>query len=99
HPEPGIQEYVILDPPRNGTAPGVIAAIAERNPELVVHIFCGVETIPGEIEQWKHAGYQSVRCIPLDMFPGTPDVEVMVLLKRVHSPNTSSRSKSGRKDM
>lgn len=98
-PEPGIAEYVILDPPRNGTAPGVIAEIAERNPELVLHIFCGVETIPGEIEQWKRAGYQPVKCVPLDMFPGTPDVEVMVLLKRVHSPNTSSRPKSGRKDM
>lgn len=98
-PEPGIAEYVILDPPRNGTAPGVIAGIAERNPELVLHIFCGVETIPGEIEQWKHSGYQPVKCIPLDMFPGTPDVEVMVLLKRVHPLNTSSRPKSGRKDM
>jgi tRNA/tmRNA/rRNA uracil-C5-methylase (TrmA/RlmC/RlmD family) len=98
-PEPGIAEYVILDPPRNGTAPGVIAEIAERNPELVLHIFCGVETIPGEIEQWKRAGYQSIKCVPLDMFPGTPDVEVMVLLKRVHLPNTSSRPKSGRKDM
>jgi tRNA/tmRNA/rRNA uracil-C5-methylase (TrmA/RlmC/RlmD family) len=98
-PEPGIAEYVILDPPRNGTAPGVIATIAERDPELVLHIFCGVETIPAEIEQWRHAGYQPVKCIPLDMFPGTPDVEVMVLLKRTHLPKTSSWSKSGRKEM
>ena len=98
-PEPGMAEYVILDPPRNGTAHGVIAEIAERNPELVLHIFCGVETIPGEIEQWKHSGYQPVRCIPLDMFPGTPDVEVMVLLKRTHIPKTSSWSKFGKKEM
>lgn len=98
-PEPGMPEYVILDPPRNGTAPGVIPVIAERDPELVLHIFCGVETIPGEIEQWKHSGYQPVKCIPLDMFPGTPDVEVMVLLKRTHVPKTSSRSKSGRNEM
>ncbi len=98
-PEPGISEYIILDPPRNGTAPGVIAAVAERDPELVLHIFCGVETIPGEIEQWRYAGYQPVKCIPLDMFPGTPDVEVMVLLKRTHIPKTSSRSKSGRNEM
>ena len=95
-PEPGIPEFVILDPPRNGTAPGVISTIAERDPELVLHIFCGVETIPGEIDQWRHSGYEPVTCIPLDMFPGTPDVEVMVLLKKVQVSKTSSRSKSGR---
>jgi len=97
-PEPGMPEYVILDPPRNGTAPGVIAAVAERNPELALHIFCGVETIPAEIDLWKYSGYQPVKCVPLDMFPGTPDVEVMVLLKRTHVPKTSSRPKSGRND-
>lgn len=98
-PEPGTAEYIILDPPRNGTAPGVIAILADRNPELVLHLFCGVETISGEIDMWKQSGYQPVKCIPLDMFPGTPDVEVMVLLKRTHSPKTSSRSKSGRNEM
>jgi len=94
-PEPGIKEYLILDPPRNGTAPGVIETLAERDPELVLHIFCGVETIPGEINLWKHSGYEPVECIPLDMFPGTPDVEVMVLLKRTQFLKTPSRSKSG----
>ncbi len=81
-PEPGVPEYIILDPPRNGTAPGVIPAVAARNPELVLHIFCGVETIPGDIDQWKNSGYAPVKCVPLDMFPGTPDIEVMVLLGR-----------------
>lgn len=95
-PEPGIEEYIILDPPRNGTAPGVIAAVAGRNPVLVLHIFCGVETIPGEIEQWRRSGYEPVKCVPLDMFPGTPDVEVMVLLMKIQGSKTSSRSKSGR---
>ncbi len=95
-PEPGIEEYIILDPPRNGTAPGVIETIAGRNPELVLHIFCGVETIPDGINSWRNSGYDPVKCIPLDMFPGTPDVEVMVLLEKVQSLKTSSRSKSGR---
>lgn len=95
-PEPGIREHIILDPPRNGTAPGVIDTVAVRNPESVLHIFCGPETIPSEIDQWKRSGYHPVKCVPLDMFPGTPDVEVMVLLKKVQSSKTVSRSKSGR---
>jgi tRNA/tmRNA/rRNA uracil-C5-methylase (TrmA/RlmC/RlmD family) len=95
-PEPGKPEYIILDPPRNGTAPAVIEIVAARQPELVLHIFCGVETIPGEMTRWNKCGYEAVKCIPLDMFPGTPDVEVMVLLKKIQSGKTSSRSKSGR---
>jgi tRNA/tmRNA/rRNA uracil-C5-methylase (TrmA/RlmC/RlmD family) len=95
-PEPGGRECFILDPPRNGTAPGVLETVAARGPELALHVFCGVETIPAELERWRRSGYEPVRCEPLDMFPGTPDVEVMVLLKRVQSVKTSSRSKSGR---
>ncbi len=98
-PEPGKPEYIILDPPRNGTAPGVIECVADRHPELVLHIFCGVETIPGEIALWRQSGYEPMKCVPLDMFPGTPDVEVMVLLKRTQASKTSSRSKSGRNEM
>jgi tRNA/tmRNA/rRNA uracil-C5-methylase (TrmA/RlmC/RlmD family) len=95
-PEPGMPEYIILDPPRNGTAPGVIETVAARNPVLVLHVFCGIETIPGELERWGKTGYLPVQCVPVDMFPGTPDIEVMVLLKKSQSVKTPSRSKSGR---
>jgi len=82
-PEPGLPEYVILDPPRNGTAHGVIETVASRNPVHVLHIFCGVETLPAELARWEKTGYLPVQCVPIDMFPGTPDIEVMVLLKKV----------------
>ncbi len=77
-----LPEYLILDPPKNGTAQGVIETLAARAPERVLHIFCGLETIPYELEKWKRGGYSPVECIPLDMFPGTPDLEVMILFKR-----------------
>lgn len=88
-------DHVLLDPPKNGTAPGVIEFIASRNPESVLHIFCGLETIPAEIERWEKYGYMPEKCQPLDMFPGTSDIEVMLLLKN-HSSKTPSRLKSGR---
>lgn len=75
-------EYLILDPPRNGTAQGVVETLAARNPELVLHVFCGLETIPYELEKWKRGGYFPSECIPLDMFPGTPDLEVMILFEK-----------------
>jgi len=81
-PNNRVPEYIILDPPRNGTAQGVVEILAARRPELVLHIFCGIETIPYELEKWNKGGYRPVQCVPLDMFPGTPDLEVMVLLKK-----------------
>ena len=75
--------HVILDPPRAGCEPDVIAAIASREPSRVVHLFCNVERIQEEIEEWEKEGYKPVRCVPVDMFPGTPHLEVVFLLEPV----------------
>jgi len=72
-------DAVLLDPPRTGTAPGVIECIAARRPGRVVHMFCDIEIMPAEISRWKAAGYVPARGVPFDMFPGTDETEVMVL--------------------
>jgi tRNA/tmRNA/rRNA uracil-C5-methylase (TrmA/RlmC/RlmD family) len=71
---------MLLDPPRSGTAPGVLEVLAGRLPRRVVHVFCNMEILPEELQRWKKAGYRPERAIPLDMFPGTPELEMMVLL-------------------
>lgn len=71
---------VILDPPRGGTAPGVIEGIAARHPARVVHIFCNIDGIKGELQRWGAQGYAARQAVPYDLFPGTPSLEVMVLL-------------------
>ena len=73
---------VILDPPRNGTKPGVIEIVAAKNVQRVLHIFCNIELMPSELERWKNCGYTIVRAMPFDMFPGTGEVEILVLLER-----------------
>ncbi len=80
-PPPHPKEVVLLDPPRSGTARGVIHAIAERQPCRVLHIFCGTDEIPRELLEWKAGGYVPERILPLDMFPGSPNLETMILLK------------------
>ncbi len=71
---------IILDPPRSGVAEGVIECIAARKPGKVLHIFCNVDILPSELRRWTEYGYKVVNAIPLDMFPGTSSVEIMVLL-------------------
>ena len=74
-------ELMLLDPPRKGTEPGVLRTLAQRAPERVLHVFCGTDEIPRELAEWKSVGYTPTRIAPLDMFPGTPSLETLVLLE------------------
>lgn len=79
---PNAPEVVILDPPRQGTAPDVASALAAREPQRVVHICCGTEEIPREVAAWSRAGYRLRRALPLDLFAGTASLETLLLLTR-----------------
>jgi tRNA/tmRNA/rRNA uracil-C5-methylase (TrmA/RlmC/RlmD family) len=74
-------ETIVLDPPRQGTAEGVISFCAHREASHIIHIFCNVDRIPDDMKQWHRYGYRIAGCVPLDMFPGTPGLEVIILLK------------------
>lgn len=74
-------ETIILDPPKQGPKEGVIEALCERHPQKVLHIFCGVDQIPSSLQTWENSGYRVEKVVPLDMFPGTVNLEVLVLLK------------------
>jgi tRNA/tmRNA/rRNA uracil-C5-methylase (TrmA/RlmC/RlmD family) len=75
-------ETILLDPPRQGTQEGVISALSRREPKKVLHIFCGVDQIPDALRQWERHGYRIKRIVPLDMFPGTANLEVLILLEK-----------------
>lgn len=83
-PPPGLpgEEDVVLDPPRRGADSQVIASIARRRPGRVLHLFCAAEDIPAAVNNWRRSGYFVRRAVPLDMFAGTPQLEVMILLTR-----------------
>jgi tRNA/tmRNA/rRNA uracil-C5-methylase (TrmA/RlmC/RlmD family) len=81
-PRPSAADVVLLDPPRNGPMHGVVTALGRRDPGLVLHVFCDVDQIPPSLERWRAAGYRPRRVVPLDMFPGSANLEVLVLLAR-----------------
>jgi len=78
HPD----DAVLLDPPRGGTGEGVIECVAAHRPALALHIFCNIDLIPSDRKRWEDNGYRLARAVPLDMFPGTPDVEMILLFER-----------------
>lgn len=74
-----VGESILLDPPRQGPQESVIAALGRRDPDKVLHIHCSVDQIPSSIKQWKQCGYRVSRIVPLDMFPGSANLEVLIL--------------------
>jgi tRNA/tmRNA/rRNA uracil-C5-methylase (TrmA/RlmC/RlmD family) len=84
-PPDDTKEIIILDPPRQGTADGVIQAIARRKPEMVIHIFCAINEIEKAVREWKKHGYVPDCTQALDMFPGTPTLETIVVLTPLSS--------------
>jgi tRNA/tmRNA/rRNA uracil-C5-methylase (TrmA/RlmC/RlmD family) len=79
-PVDGTPEILLLDPPRQGTAPGVIPFLAERKPRRVAYLFCDMNTMPAEITRWRKQGYMVAKAVPFDMFPGTNNLEMLVVL-------------------
>lgn len=86
-------DVVVLDPPRKGTEPGVIDAVAERRPRRVVEVFCAPDEIRRSVREWRQAGYDVERAIPFDFFPGTFGLEVALVLTPgdVPAPEPSQR--------
>jgi predicted RNA methylase len=98
---PRAVEVVLLDPPRQGTAPDVAPALAARAPIRVVHLCCGTDEIPREIAAWSKAGYQVQRAVPLDLFAGTASLETLLLLSpqpRTAPAPLSARPRRGRRE-
>ena len=75
-------ETILLDPPRQGPQEGVINALSRREPRKVLHIHCGMDQIPDSLRNWNQHGYKAQRIVPLDMFPGTAGLEVLILLEK-----------------
>lgn len=81
-PPPDGKELFLLDPPRGGTSPGVIRAVADRKPARVVHVFCSVDQQKRELRIWRGCGYHPTAVRLFDMFPGSANLETAILLER-----------------
>ena len=73
-------DVVFLDPPRAGSTPECITAVAKMAPRRVVYVSCDPETLARDVALFARHGYKAKGFTPVDLFPQTRHVETVVLL-------------------
>ncbi|MCA9790130.1 MAG: class I SAM-dependent RNA methyltransferase, partial [Cyanobacteria bacterium HKST-UBA05] len=72
----------LLDPPRNGVKPAVLAWVAANTMSRIVYVSCNPTTLARDLRQLCEAGWQLAWVQPVDMFAQTYHIECVAMLTR-----------------
>ena len=72
--------FVVLNPPRKGCSPRVLAEVARLRPRMLAYLSCDPRTLARDLAVLGAAGARVVQVTPFDMMPHTPHVETLALL-------------------
>jgi 23S rRNA (uracil1939-C5)-methyltransferase len=73
----GGADAVLLDPPRKGCEPEILAALSENKVARVLYLSCNPATLARDAKSLAASGYRLERVAPFDMFPHTGHVEAL----------------------
>ena len=74
---------VVFDPPREGCRPGVVESLfGAGGPGTAVYVSCNPETLGRDLSAIVRHGYAVESVQPVDMFPHTPHIETIVVLRK-----------------
>lgn len=82
-------DVVFLDPPRAGSTPACIRAVAQMAPRRVVYVSCDPETLARDVALFAKQGYRARQFVPVDLFPHTRHIETVALLVRQETAGRS----------
>ena len=75
-------DVVVADPPRAGFHPKALRSLAVLGARRIVYVSCNPATLARDLATLCAAGYRLTAVQPVDMFPHTPHIEVVVRLER-----------------
>jgi 23S rRNA (uracil1939-C5)-methyltransferase len=79
----GQPDVVVIDPPRAGLSQKVVRRVLETEADRIVYVSCNPTTLAPNARQLADAGYRLEAVRPVDMFPQTPHIECVALLRRL----------------
>ena len=77
----GKPDVVVIDPPRAGLSQKIVRRVIECEAKKIVYVSCNPTTLAPNAAQLVEAGYTLRRVRPVDMFPQTPHIECVALLR------------------
>lgn len=75
-------DCIVIDPPRKGCSPEMLAALTRLAPARIVYVSCNPATLARDAAALAEAGWRITRARPFDMFPRTGHCETIALFKR-----------------
>jgi len=75
-------DLIVLDPPRDGIHPKALQKIIDFGVNRIVYISCKPTSLTRDLELLQGRGYRVEKCVGVDMFPFTGNVETVCLLGR-----------------
>jgi len=75
-------ELLVLDPPREGLRHSEEFLRAGKKLRNAIYISCDLATFVRDCRHFLNAGFRLIELQPLDMFPHTPHIETLALLRR-----------------
>ncbi len=79
----GAIEQIVVDPPRIGLEPSLIAAIIRHQPERIAYVSCDPATLARDLKLFGANGYALESVAAFDMFPQTHHVEAVAHLRAI----------------
>ncbi|WP_240915954.1 23S rRNA (uracil(1939)-C(5))-methyltransferase RlmD [Erysipelothrix sp. HDW6C] len=71
-------DVLVVDPPRRGLDPQFIEASLKTTPKRIVYVSCNPATLTRDLAVYLENGYELMHVQPVDMFPQTVHVEVVI---------------------
>ncbi|MFC1540454.1 23S rRNA (uracil(1939)-C(5))-methyltransferase RlmD [Candidatus Margulisiibacteriota bacterium] len=75
-------DTIVVDPPRPGVHKKVLKKIGEIGPSRIVYVSCNPTTQKHDVGILEEFGYKIMKSQALDMFPHTPHIENIILLRK-----------------
>lgn len=76
-------DVVFIDPPRKGCEEILLKTLVDMAPSRIVYISCNPSTLARDLKYLCNEGFEVKEVQPVDMFPWTEHVEVIILLQRL----------------
>jgi 23S rRNA (uracil1939-C5)-methyltransferase len=75
-------EVVFMDPPRTGAGDEVVTALGRSSAHTLVYLSCDPATLARDLKALVAGGWALASVRAFDLFPQTPHVETLVVLRR-----------------